>query len=274
MLRYLFRGVDRLPRLFRRHVADGGRRQQAGVEAQEALPSRVAAPTGGSTLRILVVDDDPIGSKLVKFLLSEQGGYQVEPVDNARGALALIERHPPDLVVLDIMLPGMDGLEVARRLRSAGESVPILMLTARDAVPNRVEGFEAGADDYLVKPFAPEELLARVKALLRRSQGERSQMRVGGLKIDVASMQVTLPDHRRVPLAPTAMKLLLALAQHPGQAVSREELMDHVWGETYVGESNIVDVYIGRLRRKLERDPAHPKYIFTVHGVGYKVVEG
>jgi DNA-binding response OmpR family regulator len=244
-----------------------------GAQVLDALPSCAAAPAGGSNMRILVVDDDPIGSKLVTYLLSEQG-YEVETVDNAPGALAFIERHPPDLVVLDIMLPGMDGLEVARRLRSAGDAVPILMLTARDAVPNRVEGFEAGADDYLVKPFVPEELLARVKALLRRSQGERPQLRAGGLEIDLASMQVTLPDHHSVPLTPMQMKLLLQLAERPGQVVSRADLLDRVWGETYVGESNIVDVYVGRLRRKLERNPAHPKYILTERGVGYRLVEG
>jgi DNA-binding response OmpR family regulator len=248
-----------------------------GAQASDALPSCAAAPAGGSNMRILVVDDDPIGSKLVTYLLSEQG-YEVETVDNAPGALALIERHPPDLMLLDIMLPGMDGLEVARRLHEADYDLPIIFVTGRGDLEDKLHGLQLGADDYICKPFQPAELTARVDAVLRRYRravsGERPQLRAGGLKIEVAATRVTLPDHRSVLLTLTEMKVLLQLAERPGQVVRRDDLLERVWGENYVGGSNVVDVYIGRLRRKLERNPAQPKYILTERGVGYRLVEG
>jgi two-component system, OmpR family, response regulator MtrA len=226
-------------------------------------------------VRILVVDDDAQECRMIQFLLGEQG-YQVDTIDNARGALKMIERQPPDLMLLDVNLPHLNGFEIYQRLREADYDLPVIFVTAKDDLEDEVHGLQLGADDYICKPFQPAQLTARVNAVLRRYwravSGERPRMRVGGLEIDVASMAVTLPDHRTVHLTLTEMKLLLELTQHPGEAVSRENLMDRVWGENYVGASNIVDVYIHRLRRKLERDPAKPRIIQSVRGVGYRLV--
>jgi DNA-binding response OmpR family regulator len=225
-------------------------------------------------LRILVVDDDPIGSRLVQFLLSEQG-YQVDTVDNARGALAMVERQPPDLMLLDVNLPQLSGFEIYQRLRERNYDIPAIFVTAKDELEDRLQGLRMGADDYICKPFQPAELTARVEAVLRRYRktvgSDRQQMRTGEIEIDVASLKVTtLTDNRTVGLTPTEMKLLLQLAQRPDETVTRDELMQAVWGENYVGESNIVDVYIRRLRRKIEHDPTNPTIIQSARGVGYK----
>ena len=228
-------------------------------------------------MRILVVDDDEKNCIILQFLLGQQG-YEVQTVDNARGALALIERQPPDLMLLDVNLPQLNGFEIYRRLKEADYDLPVIFVTAKDDLEDKVRGLQLGADDYICKPFHAAELTARVDAVLRRYRraisGERPQMRAGGLEIEVASMEVTRPDHRIEHLTPTEMKLLLELAKHPGRAVSREDVMDQVWGENYVGGSNIVDVYIRRLRRKLERDPANPQIIQSARGIGYRLVEG
>jgi DNA-binding response OmpR family regulator len=225
-------------------------------------------------LRILVVDDDLIGSRLVQFLLSEQG-YQVDMVDNARGALAMVERQPPDLMLLDVNLPQLSGFEIYQRLRERNYDIPAIFVTAKDELEDRLQGLRMGADDYICKPFQPAELTARVEAVLRRYRkaagGDRQQIRTGEIEIDVAALRVTtLTDNRTVGLTPTEMKLLLQLAQRPDETVARDELMQSVWGENYVGESNIVDVYIRRLRRKIERDPTNPTIIQSARGVGYK----
>lgn len=228
---------------------------------------------GGTPVRILVVDDDLIGSRMIQFLLTEQG-YQVDTVDNARGALALIERQTPDLVLLDVNLPQSSGFEIFQRLRDNDYEFPVIFVTAKGELEDRLQGLHMGADDYICKPFQPAELTARVEAVLRRYHraisGDRRRHQASGLEIDVASLQITLPDHRIIRLTPTEMKLLLHLTQHVGQVLSREELMAHVWGDNYVGESNIVDVYIRRLRRKIERDAANPTVIQSARGVGYK----
>jgi DNA-binding response OmpR family regulator len=228
-------------------------------------------------VRILVVDDDEKNCIILQFLLSQQG-YEVHTVDNARGALALIERQPPDLMLLDVNLPQLNGFEIYQKLKEADYDLPVIFVTAKDDLEDKVRGLQLGADDYICKPFHAAELTARVDAVLRRYwravSGERPQMRVGGLDIEVASMEVTRPDHRIEHLTPTEMKLLLELAKQPGRAVSREDLMDRVWGENYVGGSNIVDVYIRRLRRKLERDPANPRIIQSARRIGYRLVEG
>lgn len=224
-------------------------------------------------MRILVVDDDEKTTEMVQFLLSRQG-YQVDTVDNGRGALALIERHLPDLMLLDVGLPQMSGFEFYERLRRDGYDIPVIFVTGADELEDRLQGLNMGADDYICKPFQPAELTARVEAVLRRYHraisGDRRRHQASGLEIDVASLQITLPDHRVIRLTPTEMKLLLHLTQHVGQVLSREELMAHVWGDNYVGESNIVDVYIRRLRRKIERDAANPTIIQSARGVGYK----
>ena len=226
-------------------------------------------------MRILVVDDDEKTTEMVQFLLSRQG-YQVDTVDNGRGALALIERHLPDLMLLDVGLPQMSGFEFYERLRHDGYDIPVIFVTGADDLEDRLQGLNMGADDYICKPFHIAELTARVEAVLRRYRKTntvpRPRLQPGNLDIDVAGLQVALPDGRVAQLTPREMQLLLKLAEHPGQVISREDLMDAVWGENYRGESNIVDVYVRRLRRKIERDPASPEMIQVARGVGYRFV--
>src|SRR5262245_41274943 len=187
---------------------------------------------------------------MMQFLLSEQG-YQVDLVDNARGALAMVERQPPDLMLLDVNLPQLNGFEMYQRLLDKDYDLPVIFVSAKGELEDRLQGLRMGADDYICKPFQPAELTARVEAVLRRyrkaSLGDGQQVRAGELDIDVAALEVRLPDGRCVRLTPNEMKLLLQLAQRPGQVIGRGELMQGVWGENYVGESNIVDVYIRRL---------------------------
>ncbi|MGH2518147.1 MAG: response regulator transcription factor [Ktedonobacterales bacterium] len=223
-------------------------------------------------MRILVVDDDAISGRMLQFLLSEQG-YQVEIVDNARGALALVERTPPDLMLLDVNLPQLNGFDLYQRLREQSYDLPVIFVTAKGELEDRLQGLRMGADDYICKPFQPAELAARVEAVLRRyhkTHNGDQQISTGELGVDVPTLQVTLPDRRTVRLTPTEMKLLLQLVQRPGQTISREDLLDAVWGEHYIGESNIVDVYVRRLRRKIERDAANPHLIQSARGVGYR----
>lgn len=224
-------------------------------------------------MRILVVDDDPISARMLQFLLSEQG-YQVEIVDNARGALALVGRAPPDLMLLDVNLPQISGFDFYQHLRDQSYDLPVIFVTAKGELEDRLQGLRMGADDYICKPFQPAELAARVEVVLRRYRkvhgGDQQQVRAGELEIDIPTLQVTLPDHRIARLTPTEMKLLLQLVQHVGHILSREELLDAVWGENYIGESNIVDVYIRRLRRKIEPDAANPSLIQSARGVGYR----
>ena len=224
-------------------------------------------------MRILVVDDDLSGSRLMQFLLTEQG-YQVDMVDNAHGALALIERQPPDLVLLDVNLPQLNGFEIYQRLRERDWDMPVIFVTAKDDLEDRLQGLRMGADDYICKPFQPAELQARVEAVLRRYRKakltqEMQRFRVGALDIDVAELQVTVDGGSTRQLTRTEMKLLLQLAQRPGQVLSREELMNNVWDDT--GESNTVDVYIRRLRRKLEAEPSNPAIIVSIRGIGYRL---
>jgi DNA-binding response OmpR family regulator len=226
-------------------------------------------------VRILVVDDDPIGSRMMQFLLGEEG-YQVDAVDGPRGALALVEKQTPDLLLLDVNMPQTNGFELYRRLRDMDYDIPVIFVTAKGELEDRLQGLRMGADDYITKPFQPAELLARVEAVLRRYRKSgptgAQVVRGGGVEINTSELRVTLPDRRNIFLTPTEMKVLLQLVQHAGQVVSRDELMSSVWGEHYGGESNIVDVYIRRLRRKIERDPANPGYIQATRGLGYKFV--
>src|SRR5260370_42443354 len=224
-------------------------------------------------LRILIVEDDLSNSRLMHFLLSDKG-YQVDSVDNARGALAMVERQPPDLMLLDVHLPLLSGFEICPRLRDRNVDIPVIFVTAKGELEDRLQGLNMGAEDYISKPFQPAEITARVEAVMRSYRksvgGEQQHLRSGDMEIDVASLTVRLPDRRMAHLTPTEMKLLLQLAQHPGLALSREVLMEAVWGESYGGESNIVDVYIRRLRRKIERDPTTPAVIQSARRLGYK----
>lgn len=216
---------------------------------------------------ILIVEDEAeIAGYLRRGLTFE--GYTVEIAADGRQALEIARERPPDLVVLDLMLPGIDGLEVARRLRAASD-VPIIMLTARDAVPDRVAGLEAGADDYLIKPFAFEELLARIRVQLRRRQREDTAtvLRYGPLTMDLAAHEVAIGD-RRVDLTAKEYDLLELFMRHPQQVMTRDVIYDRVWGYNFGGESNIIEVYVRYLRQKLEAH-GEPRLIHTVRGVGY-----
>ncbi|HLJ82279.1 MAG TPA: response regulator transcription factor [Ktedonobacterales bacterium] len=216
---------------------------------------------------LLVVDDDPRITDLLRRILAYEG-YSVSVAASGDEALQKVLERPPDLIVLDLMLPGVDGLEVARRLRAAGDTVPIVMLTARDAVPNRVEGLEAGADDYLVKPFAPEELLARVKALLRRSMPERAEvLRYADVELDTGTRIAHRGAHE-IELSPTEYELLALFLRRPRQVLTRDIIMDRVWGLDFEGSSNVMEVYVGYLRAKLEAE-GEPRLIHTIRGVGY-----
>ncbi len=224
---------------------------------------------------ILVADDDDNLRRLVAAYLQREG-YRVTEAADGNSAYQQAESEHPDLVVLDVMLPGASGLQIARKL---GGRVPVLMLTALGEEGDVLTGFDAGADDYLVKPFNPKELVARVRAILRRSgadtaeadETERSLTR-GGLALDPRCREVTL---RGAVLELTAkeFELLRALMEHPGWVFSRDELLESVWGYQIAGETRVVDTHIANLRKKIEDDPAEPRYIRTVRGVGYKFQE-
>jgi two-component system, OmpR family, response regulator len=216
-------------------------------------------------VRLLLVDDD---LKLARALARglRRHGYAVDLSEDGDAALRQAAVYDYDLVVLDVMLPGTDGFAACRALRARGDAVPVLMLTARDAVDDRIRGLDAGADDYLPKPFDFGELLARVRALLRRGPAARApELRVGDLVVDPAAHEVRRAG-RPVELTAREFALLEYLARHPGEVVSRTRLLDHVWDENFAGSTNVVDVYVGYLRRKLGR-PA----IATVRGVGFRL---
>jgi len=216
---------------------------------------------------VLVVDDDPeIRDSLRRGLSVE--GYAVTLAADGVQALEAARDRAPDLVVLDVMLPELDGLEVCRRLRMAEGSLPIVLLTARDAVPDRVAGLEMGADDYLVKPFAFEELLARVRVQLRRKEpnGAREH-RFADLRLDTAAREA-MRGGRRIPLTATEYELLRTFMQHPREVLSRERIFERVWGYDFDGESKIIEVYVRYLREKLEAGN-EPRLLHTVRGAGY-----
>lgn len=220
--------------------------------------------------RILIIEDDPAILKLLQRGLAYEG-YQVDIATDGRSGLNLARDRHPDLVILDWMLPGMDGLEVCRRLRTGG-SLPILMLTAKDTIQDRVQGLDAGADDYLVKPFNLDELLARIRALLRRTQTERIQVyKFADLTMDTGSRQVTRAD-RLIQLTAKEHELLELFLRHPRQVLTREVIFDRVWGYDFGGESNVLEVYIRYLRQKMEAEN-EPRLIYTVRGVGYVLRE-
>jgi two-component system, OmpR family, response regulator MprA len=218
---------------------------------------------------ILIVDDDNRTTSALRRTLA-YSGYQVSIAANGEGALSIVRIRPPDLVILDLMLPGIDGLEVCRRLRSAGDSIAVLMLTARDAVADRVAGFETGADDYLVKPFALEELLARVKALLRRRNPHdiaREVLVFEELELDSATRQAKR-GNRLIDLSTTEFELLSLFMRNPRMVLTRSLLMDRIWGSDFEGGPNVLEVYIGHLRAKLEKQ-SEKRLIQTVRGAGY-----
>ena len=223
--------------------------------------------------QLLVVDDEPPMRAALKRAL-ELGGFDVALAADGAEGLSTAAELDPDLVVLDVLMPGLDGLEVCRTLRARGDRTPILMLTARDAVSDRVEGLEAGADDYLVKPFALEELLARIRALLRRTGAEHRDgpPPFADLVMDSASRSVRRGE-RTLELTRTEYLLLELLMENPRRVLSREQIFDRVWGYDFGPRSKALDVYIGYLRRKTEA-AGEPRLIHTVRGFGYVLREG
>jgi two-component system response regulator MprA len=219
---------------------------------------------------VLVVDDDTrIAAALRRALIYE--GYAVDVAPDGQVALRRARERVPDLIVLDVMLPGMDGVEVCRRLRAEGD-VPILMLTARDATADRVNGLDSGADDYLVKPFAYEELLARIRALLRRQAPRaRRVLRFADVSMDLGTREVRRGE-RSLSLTPREFDLLQHFLRNPRQVLTRDRILDVVWGYDFGATSNSVDVYVGYLRTKLEQNGAG-RLIQTVRGVGYAMRE-
>jgi two-component system response regulator MprA len=233
--------------------------------------------------RILVVDDEPSISGFIRRGLIFEG-YAVETVADGREALKQVRDNPPDLLLLDLMLPGIDGIEICRRIRAAEEAegltpLPVLMLTARDAISDRVVGLEAGADDYLVKPFAFEELVARVRALLRRvhasAQPEQAQnhtLSYDDLTLDLSAHMVRRGE-RAIELTTREFDLLTLFLRHPNQVLPRGTIMSRVWGDDFFGDSNVLEVTIGNLRRALE-EGEEPRLIQTVRGAGYVLRRG
>lgn len=220
---------------------------------------------------ILLVDDEPSIVSLAKMYL-ERDGFRTESAENGLLALEKVEKMKPDLIVLDIMLPGADGFEVCRRLRGAGNQTPIIMLTARDEDIDKIIGLELGADDYLTKPFNPRELVARVKAILRRidrpASAGSSPLHFAGLTIDLERREVSL-NSQPISLRTQEFDLLLSLAEQPGRVFTREQLLEKAWGFDFYGQTRTVDVHIAQLRKRLAGSPLK---IETVTGVGYKLI--
>ena len=218
--------------------------------------------------RILVVDDDLALAEMLGIVLTNEG-FDVTHVATGTAAVPAFREVKPDLVLLDVMLPGMDGVEVCRRIR-AESGVPIVMLSARTDTTDVVVGLESGADDYIVKPFKPAELIARMRVRLRRGEEvEQEHLTIGDLSIDVAVHAVKRGDEA-LSLTPLEFDLLVALARKPWQVFTREVLLEQVWGYRHAGDTRLVNVHVQRLRSKIEHDPEHPEIVLTVRGVGYK----
>jgi len=222
---------------------------------------------------ILVVDDEEPIQELLRFNL-EKEGYLVRVAKDGKEALDRVAKEQPDLIVLDLMLPGMDGLEVCKRLKltPSFQQIPIIMLTAKGEVIDKVLGLELGADDYMTKPFSPRELIARIKARLRRlNPKEETDDRIirGELQIDVKGFRVHVRG-QETELTPKEFELLRVLVAHSGKVYSRDELLERVWGYEYDGDTRTVDVHVRHLRLKIERDPSNPEYIETLRGIGYR----
>jgi DNA-binding response OmpR family regulator len=228
-----------------------------------------------SKKRILVVDDEPNIREVVTLYL-RRDGFEVDVAADGEAALAAIERKIPDLIVLDLMLPTVDGWHVTRALRLGDYHIPIIMLTAKGDEADKIVGLELGADDYVTKPFSPKELVARVKAVLRRASAnplvdpQAQPVTRAGLTINPSTRQVWVRDDTEVILTAKEFDLLWFMMSHPGQVFTRDQLLDHVWGYDFFGDTSTVTVHVRRLREKIEQNPNKPQYILTVWGVGYK----
>ncbi len=218
--------------------------------------------------RVLVVDDDPALAEMLTIVLRGEG-FDTTVVSDGSRALPALRELKPDLVLLDLMLPGMNGIDVCKAIR-AESGVPVVMLTAKSDTVDIVLGLESGADDYVVKPFKPKELVARVRARMRRTESEPAeQLVIGDLTIDVPGHEVTR-DGESIALTPLEFDLLVALARKPRQVFTREVLLEQVWGYRHAADTRLVNVHVQRLRSKVEKDPEHPEVVLTVRGVGYK----
>lgn len=230
------------------------------------------------SLKVMVVDDDASMLKLVRSVC-EDAGYACTVAGGGEEALALFDRDRPDVVVLDVMMPRVDGFEACRRIRAVDENVAVLFLSARDGIIDKRIGFSFGGDDYLVKPFNEEELLMRIEALVRRSRrgdakkaasepGKAERFSVGAFTFDSMRHEVT-KDGEPVSLTPKEFQLLVHLASHSGVVMSKEELIEELWGEEYLDGAISIAVYVRKIREKIEENPARPTYLRTVWGVGY-----
>jgi DNA-binding response OmpR family regulator len=221
---------------------------------------------------ILIIEDEPSIAEVVGLYL-RRAGYQVQTLGDGQAALDVLEKHIPDLVVMDLMLPGVDGLSLTRWLRDRSE-VPIIMLTSRREEMDRIAGLEMGADDYVVKPFSPQELVSRVRAVLRRASGEKNSeterpVETGSLRLDPLARTVLLNGHE-IELTAKEFDMLYLFARHPHQVFSRDHLLERVWGTSEYIDPSTVTVHMRRIREKIEADPANPSVLVTVWGVGYK----
>lgn len=223
-------------------------------------------------MRLLVAEDEKDMNRLITRAL-EKEGYGVDSCFDGEEAMDYLESAEYDGVILDIMMPKMDGHQVLKKLRARGSNLPVLFLTARDSIADRVAGLDLGADDYLIKPFDFDELLARVRAMMRKRSGHKtSVITIGDLKIDTGSHEVTRGD-RSIELSSREYSILEYMAMHPGQVLSREQIETHVWNFDYSGGSNVVDVYISYLRKKID-GKKNVKLIRTVWGTGWMIKEG
>ena len=224
---------------------------------------------------ILVVDDDQFANSLVQFVLSKEG-YEVESTDNPRGALHMIQKREPDLLIVDVKMPYINGFEFAARLRKEGYETPIIFMTAQDSIESILQGFNIGADDYICKPYNHQELVARVQAVIRRVKKNTAKLgntsiRCGQFELFPGELKVVVSGDKTITLTPTEMHVLRVFMVSGGQVIDRDQLLSEVWNDSE-NNSNIVDVYIRRLRLKLEEDADKPQHIISVRGIGYKFV--
>ena len=229
--------------------------------------------------KVLVVDDEPSIVTLLTFNL-EKEGYKVTSAADGQEGLDLALEHSYDFIILDVMLPSIDGIAITQKLRQEKNDTPILILTAKDDQVDRIIGLEIGADDYLTKPFSPREVLARMKAIFRRIESRKTQsdeaepeyLSIGQIKADLTNYQVTIED-QPIELTPKEFELLVYFMKRKDRVIDRDTLLDRIWNFDFSGQSRIVDVHVSHLREKIERDPKHPKYLLTVRGFGYKFQE-
>ncbi len=229
-----------------------------------------------SRVRILVVEDEMYNRMMVEILMQKEG-YEVDAVDNPEGALRMIERRTPDLVLLDINFGPRqeDGFTVFHKLHEKHPDLPVIFITSRGEIEDRVRGLDMGADDYITKPYAPAEVVSRVRRVLHRTYrhhapAQQQHYRFDGIELSVGELSVQISGKRPITLTPTELKMMMYMMSHANQVVTRDDLLAAVWGDGYPGESNIVDSYIRKLRRKIESEPASPRFLRTVRGYGYK----